>query len=45
MEEEKQERAKKAQEESFQRDLDLLKEKNDKNGEWMTRIRVRGWMV
>ena len=35
------ERTKKAQEEAFQRDIETLKEKNDKNGEWMNRLRVR----
>ena len=33
----------KAQEEAFQRDLETFKEKADKNGEWMTRIRVSEW--
>lgn len=40
LQEEKQEKFKKAQEEAFQRDLEGLKEKQDKNGEWMQRIRV-----
>jgi hypothetical protein len=35
------ERTKKAQEDAFQRDIETLKEKNDKNGEWMNRLRVR----
>ncbi len=42
LQEEKAERFKKAQEEAFQRDLDTFKEKNDKNGEWMNRLRVSG---
>ena len=40
IQEEKAESFKKAQEEAFQRDLETFKEKADKNGEWMTRIRV-----
>jgi hypothetical protein len=40
IQEEKAESFKKAQEEAFLRDLETFKEKADKNGEWMTRIRV-----
>jgi translation initiation factor 2 alpha subunit (eIF-2alpha) len=43
IQEEKAESFKKAQEEAFQRDLETFKEKADKNGEWMTRIRVSEW--
>jgi hypothetical protein len=41
LQQERIERTKKAQEDAFQRDIETLKEKNDKNGEWMSRIRVR----
>jgi|LauGreDrversion4_2_1035121.scaffolds.fasta_scaffold216990_2 hypothetical protein len=41
LQEERIERTKKAQEDAFQRDIETLKEKNDKNGEWMNRLRVR----
>jgi hypothetical protein len=42
LQDEKSETFKKAQEEAFQRDLETFKEKADKNGEWMSRIRVSG---
>lgn len=40
LQEEKAERVKRAMEEAFVRDIEELKEKNDKNGEYMIKIRV-----
>jgi hypothetical protein len=40
VEEEKAVREKRAKEDAFQRDIEAHREKMDKNGEWMNRIRV-----
>ena len=41
LQEEKEEKYKKAQEEAFQRDIEHLKEKNDKNGDHNIKAKVR----